>query len=130
MNTVLIKDQTFGGDSTNQISLQFEDDLITVKDLIISRVRKEVEICNKQATTPYFGLVIPDRVEKVLNKQSKLQKKAIDFEKQSYIALDAFIKNQFFVIINDKQVENLEDTVNLSTVKEVEFIKITPLVGG
>ncbi len=130
MNTVLIKDQTIGGDGINSINLEFENEIITVKDLIISRVQKEVEIYNSKAATPYAGLVIPDQVEKFLNSKTKTKRKEVDFEKQSYIALDGFITNQFFVIINDKQAEDLEEKVNLSIIKEVEFIKLTPLVGG
>jgi len=130
MNTVLIKDQTIGGNGINQINVQFENDIITVRDLIICRVRKEVDLYNTKVKTHYTGLVVPDRVERLLNKKSEPKKNIVDFEKQSYIALDGFIKNQFFVIINDKQVESLDDEVNLQSVREVEFIKLIPLVGG
>ena len=41
MNTVLIKDQTLGGDGIQSINLEFEQEIITVKDLIVSRVKKE-----------------------------------------------------------------------------------------
>ncbi len=133
MNTILIKDQTISGtgiNGINEIDLQFESDIITVKDLIVSRVKKEVEIYNSKVIKPYTGLVIPDKIEKFLNNKSPKLENLVDFEKQSYIALDGFMKNQFFVIINDKQVENLDEEVNLTSVKEVEFIKLTPLVGG
>lgn len=130
MNTILIKDQTIGGDGVGEISLKFESEIITIRDLIISRVQKEVDIYNSKISTPYTGLVIPERVEKLLNIKSNPSKKIVDFEKQSYVALDGFTKNQFFVIINDKQAESLEEEVNLSSVKEVDFIKLTPLVGG
>jgi len=78
----------------------------------------------------YNGLVIPEKVERLLNQKKNTARKKVDFEKQSYVALDGFIKNQFFVIINDKQVESLDQEVNLASVKDIEFIKLTPLVGG
>lgn len=130
MNTVLIKDQTIGGDDINTINLEFKENIITVKDMIMSRVKKEVEIYNSKVTTRYTGLVIPDKVEKLLNKKPNSEKNKVDFEKQSYIALDGFMNNQFFVIVNDKQAESLDEEINLSKVREVEFIKLTPLVGG
>lgn len=130
MNTVLIKDQTIGGEGINTINLEFKKDIITVKDMIISRVKKEVEVYNSKITTRYTGLVIPEKVEKLLNKKQGSEKNKVDFEKQTYIALDGFLNNQFFVIINDKQAESLDEEVDLSKVKEVEFIKLTPLVGG
>lgn len=130
MNTVQVKDQTIGGDDINTINLEFKENVITVKDMIMSRVKKEVEIYNSKVTTRYTGLVIPDKVVKLLNKRTNLEQNKVDFEKQSYIALDGFINNQFFVIVNDKQAESLDEEINLSKVREIEFIKLTPLVGG
>jgi len=130
MNTVLIKDQTIGGDDINTINLEFKENIITVKHMIMSRVKKEVEIYNSKVSTRYTGLVIPDKVEKLLNKKPNPEQNKVDFEKQSYIALDGFMNNQFFVIVNDKQAESLDEEINLSKVREVEFIKLTPLVGG
>jgi len=97
----------------------------------MSRVKKEVDIHNTKVEIPYSGLVIPDRVEKLLNgKRKNSDKSKVDFEKQSYIALDGFVKNQFFVIINDRQAEGLEEVIDIVSIREVEFIKLTQLVGG
>lgn len=130
MNEVLIKDQSIGGDAINTINLEFKEEIITVRDLIISRVRKEVEIYNSNVKDRYMGLVTPNNVEKLLNNKEQSESHTVDFEKQSYIALDGFMNNQFFVIVADRQAENLDEKVNLTKVKEVEFIKLTPLVGG
>lgn len=131
MRTVLIKDRTFGGDNLNEVALQFEATEITVKELIERRVKREVEIYNSMADKPYSGLVIPDQMEKLLNRGGKVKdRRKVDFEKQCYQALAGFLNSQFFVIINDKQVESLEQKVQVETIQEVEFIKLTPLVGG
>lgn len=130
MNTLLIKDQTIGGDHVNEINLQFENDLITLKDLIEARVVAEVAIYNKREKIPYYGLVVPKAEEQLLNKTKDKTKKLIDAEKQIYVALDAFLKNQFFVLVNDKQIDDLEYELDMKSIKEVQFIKLTPLVGG
>ncbi len=54
----------------------------------------------------------------------------IDPEKQYYLALDAFMKNGFFLIVNDNQVDSLEEEIVLKENMEFNFIKLTPLVGG
>ena len=131
MTTIVIKDRTFGGGSSNEIDLQFEGEEITVKDLIMSRVKKEVDIYNTKAMGQYAGLVIPEKVEALLNrKDTSATKRTVDFEKQAYQALAGFLNSQFFVIINDKQVDDLEQRIAVKTIREVEFIKLTPLVGG
>lgn len=129
MNTILIKDKTLGGGEINSIELEFESQIITLRDLIMRRVEKEVMIYNEKMDEKYFGLVVPEKVEKLLNNKPKAKRK-VDVEKQSYVALDGFVKNQFFVIINDKQAEDLEQEIELAKVKQIEFIKLTALVGG
>ncbi len=129
MNKILIKDQTIGGGDINTIELEFESQIITLRDLIMRRVEKEVAIYNQKMDEKYLGLVVPEKVEKLLNYKTA-DKRKVDGEKQTYVALDGFMKNQFFVIINDKQAEDLDQKIELAKVKQVEFIKLTPLVGG
>jgi len=75
----------------SSLNFSLKKKTITVKDLIMSRVKKEVDIHNTKVEIPYSGLVIPDRVEKLLNgKRKNSDKSKVDFEKQSYIALDGF----------------------------------------
>ncbi|MEM6264314.1 MAG: hypothetical protein AAGI38_17505 [Bacteroidota bacterium] len=130
MNTIVVKDRTIGGEDLNEIELRFETESVTVKDLITSRVIKEVERYNQGDPSVFSGLVVPEKVEKLLKKTEKPEKRIVDAEQQVYVALDGFTKNQFFVIINDKQAESLDEEIQLSSIKEIEFIKLTPLVGG
>lgn len=54
----------------------------------------------------------------------------IDAEKQVYVALDAFTKNGYFLLIDTIQSESLEQEVFLKSTTSISFIKLTPLVGG
>jgi len=45
-------------------------------------------------------------------------------------ALEAFSRNGFFLLVDDKQVTELDTKVELSEVSIVQFIKLVPLVGG
>lgn len=128
--TITITDETFTGDILNEILLDFENERITVAEIIEQRVRKEVENYNAKLPDYFKGLVIPSDAEKSLNGYKIKKHKTIDAEQQVYIALDAFQKNGFFVLIDDRQAESLEEEVLLHTKIKVSFVKLTPLVGG
>jgi hypothetical protein len=131
MKTVLtIKDQLSAGKITNEINVSFDQDLVTVKDIIEARVLKEVESYNNTKPEYFQGLVQPSNAEKMLNGYRMKERKKVDGEKQVYIALDGFNKNVYFVLINGKQAETLDQEVTLSSTTTVNFVKLTPLVGG
>lgn len=125
-----ITDETFSGTVTNEINIEFEQVEITLKDLIEQRVSQEVEKYNNRVTQKFNGLIQPTEKENLLNAASKKEFRIIDGEQQVYIALDAFQKNGFFVLVDDKQVESLEEQIQLRPKMKVSFIKLVPLVGG
>ncbi len=125
-----ITDETFSGTVTNEIKIEFDQVEITVKDLIEQRVSQEVAKYNNRIIEKFNGLIQPTEKENVLNAFSKKEFRMIDGEQQVYIALDAFQKNGFFVLVDDKQVESLEEQIQLRPNLKVSFIKLVPLVGG
>ncbi|MEQ7802006.1 hypothetical protein ABDJ41_19580 [Pedobacter sp. ASV1-7] len=128
--TITIKDETFSGKVLQEINLEFATDFVTVQDIITSRVIKEVENYNSKLPAYFNGLIEPSDAEKTLNGYKLKPKKIIDAEKQVYVALDAFQRNVFFVLIDNQQSESLEQMVELSKNTTISFIKLTPLVGG
>lgn len=128
--TITIKDETFAGKILNEITLQFQSETVTVKDIITSRVTQEVENYNQKLTGFFNGLVEPTDAEKTINGYQLKPKKTIDAEKQVYVALEAFLKNGYFVLIDNLQSETLEQQVLLSNTTTVSFVKLTPLIGG
>ena len=77
-----------------------------------------------------MGLVQPTHAERTLNGYKMKERRHIDAEKQVYIALDAFMKNAYFILIDNKQAETLDEEVRISTTSNIRFVKLTPLVGG
>ena len=47
-----------------------------------------------------------------------------------YQALHAFENNGFFLLVNDRQVESLDEEIWLGEGATASFLKLTPLVGG
>lgn len=127
---VLIQDENVGGTINHRTELEFENSSITVALLIEKRVKYEVEKYNNNKPEYYNGLVIPSDAEKTLNGYKLKTKNKIDPEKQVYVALDAFQKNSFFILIDDKQYDDLNQKIELKPNSIVSFIKLTPLVGG
>jgi hypothetical protein len=101
-----------------------------VKEIITERVICEVDNYNLKLPEYFNGLIEPSDAEKTLNGFKLKPKKLIDSEKQVYIALDAFLKNGFFILIDDVQSESLEQMVELRHDTVISFIKLTPLIGG
>jgi len=127
---ITITDETFSGTITNELKIEISADTITVKELIEQRVVQEVNAYNQRVVAKFNGLVQPTDKEMQLNTASSKGIKPIDAEQQVYVALDAFQKNGFFVLIDHEQVDELERKVLLKPHSNVSFIKLVPLVGG
>lgn len=127
---IAIKDETFAGDILNEIELEFVSELVTVRDIIEARVLQEVERYNSKRPEFFNGLVEPSDAERTLNGFKLKSKRIVDGEKQVYVALEAFQRNGFFMLVDDKQAGSLEEEVRLSKSTRISFVKLTPLVGG
>lgn len=127
---ILICDELLNGTITNQFEISLESDSLTVRDLITKRVSIEIENYNKRLPQYFNGLIEPKEAERTLNGYKLKPKQLIDVEKQVYIALDAFQKNGFFVLVDNEQLEELEQQVVLKSTSKISFVKLTPLVGG
>jgi hypothetical protein len=128
--TISVRDENFSGKVLNEISIGFNSESVTVKDIIEARVRQEVEAYNKKLPQYFNGLVEPSDAEKTINGFKLRNKKVIDTEKQIYVALDAFQKNAFFVLIDNQQSTSLDQSVHITGNTTISFVKLTPLVGG
>lgn len=127
---ISVADASFTGKVLQKIELEFATEWVTVKDIITARVNQEVEEYNQKQGEYFRGLVIPSEAEQTLNGYKIKDRKRIDAEKQVYVALHAFQNNGYFVLIDDVQSESLEQKVLLKADTSINFVKLTPLVGG
>lgn len=131
MHILTIKDETALGKVLHELELSLSEDIITVRELIRQRVYAEVEAYNRKADEVFHGLVQPTDAEATLNGyRMKGKTSFVDPEKQFYVALDAFMKNGFFILVDDRQVEGLEEKILVAEDTSVSFVKLTQLVGG
>jgi hypothetical protein len=132
MAVVMLKviDQTLTGEPLNEMILEFERTTVALKEIISCRVELEVRKYNEKKTEYFNGLVQPSEAEVTLNGDKIRNRKKIDTEMQVYIALEAFKKNGYFVLVDNHQVEKLDEEVQITPQTQVSFIKLTPLIGG
>ena len=130
--TIQIQDQTAAGKPIQSISVRLPQQLVTVAQIIEVRVRAEVAAHNeKRDTGPFRGLVMPRVEEQQLNGPGKVfRPRLIDADEQVRIALEAFDRNGFFLLIDDHQPLDLQQTFLLQPDSRISFVKLTPLVGG
>ena len=103
---------------------------MTVRELIRRRVYEEVQEYNLKDPDYFRGLVQPTDAERVLHGYRLRQRRKIDWEKQYQKAIEAFERNGFFILVDDRQVEGLDAEIEIRLNTEVSFIRLLPLVGG
>ena len=128
--TLTIKDETAGGEVMNNIPVSFAAELVSVKEIIRVRVFADVEAYNQKLPEYFQGLIQPGEAERTLNGYRMTNRRKVDAEKQYTIALDAFIKNGYFILIDNIQAVDPDQMVVINATTEISFIKLTPLVGG
>ena len=130
MATVTFRDETATGKSLHTFDVPGVPDSITVRELVRLRVREEVARHNAAPTTRYTGLVRPEGADPEGSAYRLRSARRLEWETQADIACRAFERNGFFVLIADRQVESLDEVVDLTAASDVAFVKLVPLVGG
>ena len=103
---------------------------ISVRQLIEARVQQEVEAFNARRTEFFNGLVQPTGAEQTLNGFRLKQKRAIDAQEQCRKALEAFERNGFILLVDQRQAAGLDEVIEVSPQTQVTFLRLVPLVGG
>ena len=133
--TLTIRDETTSGDVYGERPLEFPTERITVRDLIRERVYQEVQDFNRdQGERVFRGLVQPrapsgSRTASLTEFRMK-EHRQIEWKPQFEKAIDAFDHNGFFILIDDRQAESLDQEFIIGRETLVSFVKLTPLVGG
>ena len=128
--TLTIKDETATGAVTNEVQVLLASELTTVKDIIEARVNAEVVAYNNKEPEYFRGLVQPSDAEATLNGYKLRERRKLDAGQQCRVALEAFQRNGYFVLIDNIQAEAPDQMVVVNPHTTVSFIKLTPLVGG
>jgi hypothetical protein len=129
---VLVRDELIFrvGPPPVEFVLDIPSDHISVRELIRTRVEQEVAAFNEHQTEYFQGLIQPSAAELTLNGYRMPRQQRVDSAEQVRRALAAFEHNGFVILLDDRQVEQLDDRVILGPTTIVTFLKLIPLVGG
>lgn len=132
MHTLTIRDETTAnlGKADFVITINLTTPRLTARDLIRERVRQEVEDFNNKQPELFHGLVQPTDTERTLNGFKFRKKRTLDWQEQFEKAIEGFQRNAFILLVDDKQIEDLDHVIPISPETSVTFVKLVPLVGG
>ena len=130
MPKIQLLDETLAGQKGEGLELDWGASTISARDLIISRVEEEVRRHNARHSEVFHGLVQPADSERLLNGYRLRAPRPIDAGAQIELALKAFAANGFFLLVNDRQIESLDELIAIELETQVSFVKLVPLQGG
>jgi hypothetical protein len=125
-----IVDATPSGTKLRSFTLDSLTERTTAREIIRARIWQEVQDYNRDCSGSFHGLVQPTHAEQMLNGFKLRKQQPIDWEQQFAKACEAFDRNGFFILIGDRQPESLDEEFTVALDTEVQFVKLTPLVGG
>ena len=132
LTKLLIRDETTAslGKAEHTFTVHVSGETISVRELIRQRVYQEVEEFNKRQPAVFRMLVQPKDTERTLNGFKFHKPRLVDPETQYERAVEAFQGNGFIILVDNRQVEDLETEIPLYPETSVTFLKLIPLVGG
>ncbi len=128
--TIRIFDAPLHGERTAAGGILLAPGPATLRDLIRGRLQQEVERYNQALPETFEGLVQPEESEQILNGFRMKTRRPLDWEAQCRRAWSGFEKNGFLVLVDGKQMTELDSRVDLHEDSEIDFIKLVPLAGG
>src|SRR5882724_9622926 len=139
---MLLTDE-IGGDVYPVGEVRFHKPVITVRELIGVRVDLELE-AHRERETAVRNRVMPDidisSHELQLNGAEKALRpsmfmacrggESLARDRMIEAAEQGFLRNRFFILLDDRQAEHLDDQLELEKTGKVTFLLLTPLQGG
>ena len=130
--TLTIRDEmtfSFNADG-REFTISLPSEVVTARELIRERVRQEVEDYNARQPEYFRGLVQPTDAERTLNGFKLRKLRLLDWREQYDRAVEAFHRNGFILLADDRQVEDIDALIEVRPQTTVTFLKLIPLVGG
>lgn len=125
-----VSDEVVPGELSGTRPVTIPQATTTARELIRCRIREEVQRHNESPTEVFHGLVQPEQSERILNGFRMPFPHPLSWEVQFERACSSFLRNGFLLIVNGRQVLELDEPIELQTESEVRFVKLVPLIGG
>lgn len=127
---IQVVDETSSKETLREFRLELASERLTARELLERRVRAEVAAYNAAPADVFQGLVQPSESERVLNGFRVRERKKLDADAQVRAAVEAFERNGFLLLLDDRQVEDLDAQVVIGPETCARFVRLVPLMGG
>jgi hypothetical protein len=137
---MLLTDE-IGGEVYSLGEVRFHKPVITVRELIGVRVDLELE-AHREREAEIRSRAMPEisSRELQLNGAEKALRpsmflacgggESLARDRMIEAAEQGFLRNRFFILLDDRQAEHLDDQLELDNTGKVTFLLLTPLQGG
>jgi len=106
------------------VQVNLSTELITLKQLIAVKVCAEIEQKRQEQNTKH------NTMEARLNQTHPDKELSYDLESEINKALEQFMRNGFFVLVDGQQIAELNDIIQWHKEMEVVFLQLVALEGG
>ena len=131
MSAILtVRDESLDRRHAHEWSLDVLTEHLSVRELIRSRIFREVDEYNARRPHTYRGLIQPPAESRSSRKHDGCGFRAIDGEKQFQLACEAFEAGRLLILIGDAQADDLDDEFDVCPGTAVTFLRLTVIVGG
>lgn len=121
--TLTICDRSTDGRSRSEFTLDFITDRVTIRELIRSRVYQEAQ--DQKLASGVFRRLAQPAGENAVSGCRQL-----DWKQHFELALKAFQLRQVLVLVDDRQLDELDAEIEIRPDTRVTFLRLVPLVGG
>jgi hypothetical protein len=126
---ITIKDTSLQGapSSSWQLTLLEETSTSTLREVIRSRIYQEVSEYNARKRSQHLYLItLPPTASSNPTEIAPI----VDWQLQYERAITAFEQKRYIVLVDDRQVSDLDRSIQITTKSTITFLKLVPLIGG
>jgi hypothetical protein len=133
-----VVDERWGSDQTRIAGpeLRLASERVSPREIIAQRVATEVEALNARQgahdrNRSFLVSVEPAAAEALLNLPGRPKPRPnFDNDHETKRAVEAFLARRFIMLVDNRQIDDLDDEVTLIPGSEVVFLYLNPLRGG
>jgi hypothetical protein len=130
MATVTVREETFPAGPTDELTLDFLTERVTVRELIRGLVYQTVTEQRAKQPRPSPAAFQPAAAEQMLNGVRVARQRGVDWEQEYARVLLAFQRGAVLLLVDDQQVSDLDAEIELLPDTGVTFLRLIPLAGG
>ena len=136
LQQLTLRDQVNARPSIHALIIQWREGIpLTPRALIRERVRLEWEARDataapREALAPLVETPKPDAALQDTPEGGSRTPRPPTLEDVTTVALDGFVRNAFFLVVDGRQVTHLDEVILLRPTSHVTFVRLLPLKGG